>query len=320
VIALTALCYTYYQSGDEQKLADLWNRCLTKDPITLQRFCRRVLLDGNFDPKGLRIAYADGKLAGCVFAVRRLAAMSGTDLEPEHGWIPWFFVDPDYRGQGIGSVLMQEALQFLHSHGRIHVHFSGYTPNYILPGIDAAAYPLGYRFLLKQGFIVTESPVSMGFSLAGYDIPAEISALKVDRESEGYVFRTLREADIHDTIRFAQTFSADWGRALREALLKGVPMNHILVNRDSAGEMTGFCMYGGYGDEPERFGPFGVSPHIQGAGLGKIMFHECLKAMQAEGLHYVFFLWTDEDSAAGHLYKKAGFQVTRQFQVMTKTL
>jgi hypothetical protein len=42
--------------------------------------------------------------------------------------------------------------------------------------------------------------------------------------------------------------------------------------------------------------------------------------MRAQGLHGAWFLWTGEQSPAGHLYRKAGFHVTRRFDIMSKTL
>ena len=69
--------YRFYQSGDEKKIVSLWNECLVKDPITSKRFRNLVLLDANFDPKGLRLAFEGDQLVGCVYAVRRLLPMYG---------------------------------------------------------------------------------------------------------------------------------------------------------------------------------------------------------------------------------------------------
>ncbi|OCA85877.1 acetyltransferase [Bacillus sp. FJAT-27225] len=314
------ISYRYYQPDDEQKIVNLWNKSLPLDPITPIRFRNLVLLDANFDPKGLRLAITEDKVIGCVYAVRRLLPMFGTELEPENGWIPFFFVDQDFHGTGVGKRLMEDAIDFLAAEGRKNVFFASYAPNYILPGIDEAAYPEGYAFLLSNGFEKQYSPVAMDRSLVGYAPPEGVIELKNRREQEGYSFTIAQDKDLYEVIQFANNeFNPDWGRAIREGLLQGLPINQILVARNR-GKLVGFCIHGGYEGIPDRFGPFGVDPDEQGKGLGKILLHECLKNMRSLGLHCAWFLWTGEKSAAGHLYKNTGFEITRRFHVMKKSI
>ncbi len=310
-----------YRPGDEKAIVALWNETLNPDPITPNRFRHLVLLDANFDPEGLRLAFDKEQLVGCLYAVRRLLPMHGTDLEPDNGWIPWFFVAGPYRRRGIARRLLAEALEFLKRHGRKNVFFSSYAPNYILPGIDENAYPEGFRFLRNSGFEVQYSPVAMDYSLAGFEIPEEVKRLKRQRMSEGYTFGNAEDKDLYELIRFAANeFNPDWGRAIREGILQGLPLSQIFVCRDRSGKIAAFCMYGGYEGIRERFGPFGVAPGQRGAGLGKILLYDCLAAKRAAGLHGSWFLWTGEASPAGHLYKRVGYKVTRQFHVMRKTM
>jgi GNAT superfamily N-acetyltransferase len=81
---------------------------------------------------------------------------------------------------------------------------------------------------------------------------------------------------------------------------------------------VGFAVFGAYRGIGERFGPFGVDAGERGTGLGKILLHLTMARMRAEGLHTAWFLWGDEASPAGHLYRKTGYEVTRRFQVMTR--
>lgn len=314
------VAYRAYRSGDERQIVALWNECLQKDPVTSKRFRNLVLLDANFDPQGMRLAFDDEQLIGCVYAVRRLLPMTGTELEPENGWIPFFFVTPSRRRSGVGSRLMQEAVSFLQENGRINVFFSSYAPNYIMPGIDEEAYPEGYKFLQSQGFNRLYSPVAMDCSLVNFRLTDDIMALKQEREAEGYTFTLAEDKDLYDVIQFANmTFNPDWGRAIREGVLQGLPMEHIFVARHHD-NLVGFCLYGGYEGVPERFGPFGVDPAQQGKGLGKLLLNLCLHRMRAEGLHGAWFLWTSETTSAGYLYKKNGFNTTRVFHVMKKEI
>ena len=176
--------YRHYEPGDEAQIVAAWNKTLTKDPITPKRFRNLVLLDGNFDPEGLRLAFDGEELVGCVYAVRRLMPLSGSDLEPENGWIPFFFVVPSHQRQGIGRALLAEALAFLKRTGRKQVFFASYAPNYILPGIDAQAYPQGLAFLEAAGFSRLYAAVAMDRSLVGFSVPQDVEALLAQRKGK----------------------------------------------------------------------------------------------------------------------------------------
>lgn len=203
-----------FQSGDETALVDAWNRSMPADPTTVSWFRDCVLLDPNFDPEGLRVAVAGDDVVGCAYAVRRLIPLApGTDLEPDTGWIPFFFVVPEHRGGGVGRRLVGEAVEFLERLGRTKVDFSSYTPNYVLPGADAELYPDGHRLLEELGFRTLYSPVAMDRALVGYRTPPEVHELLREREREGYVFRSPEVGELPELIRFAaDAFNPDWGR------------------------------------------------------------------------------------------------------------
>ncbi len=310
----------HYESGDEQILVNLWNDSVQEDLMTLQRFRDLVLLDANFDPDGLKLAWEGGQLVGCSYAVRRKLPMHGTELEPEHGWIPFFFVHPSARRKGVGTELLEQSSEFLRQLGRKKVFFASYAPNYIVPGIDKEAYPSGAALLERLGFQRQYTAAAMDLSLVGFTMPPEIAELIEQREQEGYCFRPVKLGDLYKTIQLANDeFNPDWGRAIREGVLRNLPMEQIMIV-ERADEIRGFVMYGGYEGIPERFGPFGVHSEERGKKLGKILLYQCLAAMKAKGLHSAWFLWTGETSPAGHLYRQAGFEVTRRFDVMFKEL
>ncbi|WP_049576903.1 GNAT family N-acetyltransferase [Nonomuraea sp. SBT364] len=300
-----------FAAGDEGSLVDAWNRSMPGDPTTAGWLRDCVLLDPNFDPEGLRVAVVDGRVAGCAYGVRRRTPLApGLDLEPGMGWIPFFFVAPEHRGRGLGRRLLGEALRFLD--GRT-VDFASYTPNYVLPGADAELYPDGFRLLGGMGFTTLYSPVAMDRTLVGYVAPPEAAELRAVREGEGYAFRSPVDGELPELIRFAaEEFNPDWGEAIRR---HANPERMIIAKKE---RIAGFALYGAYRGIAERFGPFGVDPAERGTGLGKILLHLTMTRMRAEGLHSSWFLWTGEASPAGHLYTKAGYEVTRRFHVMRR--
>ncbi|MER5913737.1 GNAT family N-acetyltransferase [Streptomyces sp. NPDC001982] len=173
-----------FRAGDGPQLVEAWRRSAPTDPITRDRFRSLVLLDANFDPQGLRVAVDGDRVVGAAHAVRRLTPMTGTDLEPEQGWIPFFFVAPAARGRGLGRRLLTDALGWLHSHGRTRVDFSSYTPNYILPGLDAEAYPEAAGLLESLDFRTLYEAAAMDRGLIGFRLPEDV-ALRLDELTRG---------------------------------------------------------------------------------------------------------------------------------------
>lgn len=305
-----------YLPGDERAVQALWNRCLPADPITADRFVTQILLDVNFDPQGFAVAESEGHVVGFLLALTRDTPMQGLDNDPDDGWITVFFVDPACRRQGIGQALLDHGCRHIAAKGRRWVSISPYAPNYFWPGVDGTRYPEAIAFLQKNAFETIESPVSMTASLIGFGIPETVRELQRRREAEGYAFGTLQDDQIVGVLDFTtQHFSADWARALREALLRGVPRQRVLtVARDAT--VVGFCLYGGYDRVVERFGPFGVHPDLRRIGLGRLLLYQCLEQMHGNGLQNAWFLWTGLDDPAGHLYESAGFRVSRAYTVV----
>lgn len=310
-----------YRPGDAAGIVGSWNASVGRDPVDLDRFCDDVLLDPNFDPAGLIVTCSGGEIVGAAYAVRRLVPVIGTDLESDTGWVPFFFLDPAERGHGIGRRLLGAALEFLQKSGVAQVDFACYTPNYFLPGIDPECYPAGTATLRSAGFVTRYSPVAMDRPLRDVATPADVRALEQQRATDGYRISHPAREEIREVISFvAAEFAVDWGEAIRDFALRGRDLRQILVLRDRAQQIVGFCMYGAYRGIRERFGPFGVAETLRGTGLGKILLYRCLRQMQATGLHNAWFLWTGEESPAGHLYRRAGFTFTRSFDVMRAVL
>ncbi|MEI8412820.1 MULTISPECIES: GNAT family N-acetyltransferase [unclassified Kribbella] len=304
-----------FEVGDGPALASVWTAAAPADPIGYPRFRDLFLLDRNFDPAGLHIAADGDQVIGAAYAVRRLVAAAGDDLEPSTGWIPFFFVHPDHRGRGLGRELLTSALDWLRSEGRTSAFFSSYTPNYFLPGLDVARYPSAFRLLSALGFERQYDAVAMDRSLVGYEIPAEVRELI--RGLEGYSFGTPTGDELTSLIAIAGSdFNPDWARAIREAVVAGLPLERIVLARDPGGRVLGWAMHGAYEGVIDRFGPFGVLPAARGTGLGKVLLHLTLERMAGLGAHSAWFLWTGEQSAAGQLYLKTGFTITRKFTIL----
>jgi len=315
-----------FRVGDGPALAAAWTAAAPADPISYQRFRDLFLLDRNFDAAGLQVAVINDQIVGAAYAVRRVIAVDADDLEPASGWIPFFFVHPEHRGRGLGRELLSTAMDWLRSHGRSEVYFSSYTPNYFLPGLDAARYPAAARLLAGLGFQRGYDAVAMDRSLVGYTVPDEVRKRIDALTAEGYSFGTPSGDELTALIDIAgHEFNPDWARAIREGVVSGLPLDRIVVARQngraqSSRAILGWAMHGTYEAVIDRFGPFGVLPASRGTGLGKVLLHLTLERMVAAGAHSAWFLWTGEKSAAGQLYLKTGFDITRTFTILRAPL
>lgn len=312
---------TGFRVGDGDALVELWARAAPRDALTADRLRNLVLLDANFDPAGLRLAWDGAALVGAAYAVRRQVAMVGDDLEPARGWIPFFFVDPGSRGQGIGRRVVTDAMDWLRHHGRTEVDFASYTPNYVLPGLDRAAYPAAAALLGSLGFTTLYQACAMDLGLVDYALPDETRLRLADLHAEGYTFGPPTRDELVALVALAHHhFNPDWGRVIRESVTAGLPLDRIVVAREPGGELIGWGMFAAYDGMVERFGPFGVASERRGLGLGGVLLHLCLTRMRALGAHTAWFLWTGEKSPAGQLYLKTGFTITRRFDVLRAPL
>lgn len=306
-----------FRFGDGAALAEAWTRSAPQDGMTARRLRDLILLDRNFDAAGLFIAEDHGVIVGAAYAVRRRVAHDGDDLEPETGWLPFFFVVPSRRSAGLGRALLTQALDWLRHHGIGNVIFSAYTPNYVLPGLDAQRYPEASTLLASMGFHRIERPSAMDRSLMGYEMPAEVRERIDALRADGWYLGTPGDDDLVPLIRIAgDAFNSDWARAIREGIVGGMPSERILIAKDPDGELLGWAMHGTYESVIERFGPFGVLPESRGTGLGKALLHLTLERMTALGAHSAWFLWADEGSTASALYAKTGFTTSRTFDIL----
>lgn len=306
-----------YQRDDEAALVNVWNRALWCDPITVETWRAKVLLDPNFDSATCVVAEIDGEVHGFVLALTRQVPFFNEGLDPTTAWITAFGVDPDYQRQGCGEALLDSVLGQLHELGRSRIMLAPYVPNYFTPGVDVNAYAGGVAFFEKHGFRITMRPLSMRVILTGYRVPESQASAYSKVEQYGIAIRPARPDDITPVLQFVRDhFSWDWHReasGVFQDLFAGLgdPRQVGLMVADCGGEIVGYAQHRG-----ERFGPFGVREDRRSQGIGRVLLAEILLTMRAKNLHTAWFLSTSDQAA--HVYAQCGFEEARRFAVMVK--
>jgi GNAT superfamily N-acetyltransferase len=170
----------------------------------------------HLSPKGCRVAVKDGRVVGTVTTV---------SYQDRFSWIGMVLVDPAERRQGIGTKLLQEALDVLKQQR--------------LVGLDAT--PAGREVYVKLGF-VDESRLSRMEITGSTDIAV----------GENNPARQMAESDLQAVWELDQSvFGAD-RRELLEWLVAGAPEYAWIIRRD--GKVAGYT-FGRHGFNFEHLGP-----------------------------------------------------------------
>ena len=316
---MSAITIRPFGATDLAPVVALWNRCVTKDPITEERFWQFFLLDHNFDPEGALVAEANGRVVGFLQAMYRKYPMGTLGTDPNTGWITIFFVDPDFRRQGIATRLLETGLDFLRSKGRKVVMCNGYAPYYIFPGVDVE-YEAANAFLQQHGFAVLSEPVAMGMRLEGVRMPEQVRQRYEALKAEGYEVRPFRREDTLPLLAFVEKHFPHW----TTSIIDGLQHNNMeTLIATCNGEIVGYTEWENtYTDPPKgaagRFGPFGVAPDQRNKGIGAVIFYTLIERVTGNGHRYLWFGWAGGRNL--HFYERAGCQVTRRFKFHKKAL
>ena len=308
-----------YRPTDEAALIAVWNRAMWCDPLTPEIWRARMLLDPNFDPGLCLVAEADGLVRGFVYALTRQVPFFNEGLDPATAWISAIGVDPDWQRRGIGGELLDGLVAQLRDLGRARLLIDSYVPNYVIPGVDVAAYATAVDFLTRRGFQVRGRPLSMKANLTGYRIPEMLGGAYEKVARAGITVRPARPDDIVPVLQFVRDhFSWDWHReatGVFQDLFAGLgdPRQVGLVVAERDGEIVGYAQH-----RAERFGPFGVRQDRRSQGIGRVVLAEILWQMRAKGFHTAWFLSTGDDAA--RLYATCGFAEVRRFATMRREL
>jgi mycothiol synthase len=306
-----------YRPGDEPDVLAVWNAALVVDPINAATWRAKVLLDPNFLPEGCLVAEVAGAARGFLLSITRQVPFYGDGLQPEQAWITAFGVHPDWQGRGLGSALLDAALERLRGLGCKVVTISPYVPNYFTPGVDVNAYRRAVEFLSRHGFEVVSRPLSMRAELTGFRVPEPIAETAERLRQAGIEVRLSQPGDILPVLTFVKRhFSWDWYREASEVfrdLFAADPRHVGMLVAVQGDEVLGYAQHRG-----ERFGPFGVDPARRGQGIGRVLLAATLVEMLKKGYHAAWFLWTSDEAA--RLYATCGFREVRRFAVLRREL
>ncbi|MDI3548655.1 MAG: hypothetical protein PWR10_2307 [Halanaerobiales bacterium] len=302
-----------YQVGDFEQVINLWNKCLVRDYISPARFQLKVLADSNFDPEGCLVAENREKIIGFMLGIIRKLPLEDIGLQEDLGWITVFFVDPEYRRQGIGQRLLEGVLDYFKENKRRSIYVSNYVPNYFFPGVDVDAYQAAFKFLQANGFKDKSRVIGMGNELQDMVVPERVNQKIKELEAGGIYIKEFAKKYTYSLLNFLRReFPGDWAGTIVDKIKAGNEDEIIIAVRDE--EVLGYCQF-----EGPHFGPFGVSEKVRGKGIGSLLFWKVVEKMKENGHHFIWLAWTGGD-AARFYREKGNLYQTREHSIMVKEL
>lgn len=307
-----------YDKKYQSQVVNLWNRCLVADPINEETFLKKVILDENFSNELCRIYVEENSVKGFIWAVKRKYPYGERGFEENRGWIVLFFVDPEWRRQGIGSSLIKETEQKLKELNTKQITIAAYSPNYLFPGVDYINYPDALIFLEKFQYDKKSEAVSMAQNLVDFRLTETYLSHKKVLIDLGYKLDKFQLSESENLIDFLQkNFPGGWATNVKNAILGNRAEDTILILKNKEDKIVGYCQRAIDGN-PSRFGPFGVQENLRGLKLGMYLFNEMLFDMLKNQIYYVYFLWTS--GSAQKFYEKNGMRVYREYRLMNKNI
>jgi mycothiol synthase len=288
------------------KVIGLWNDCLYLDRVSRESFRSRVVLNQRYEPDLCLVAEEGGDIVGFICGV----------MQERTGYLNAVFVEEGRRRRGIGTTLFDAFSATVKRKGGTALSVS-WGPGAITPGVDQAAYPGALEFFMKKGFKEFESSVAMSRSLMNYNIPDDVRASESKLRKEGFVFQQLDEEHVLDLIQFLKRELPGWENDARGTMMRHPENLDYLLVALKDDKVVGYCQMGIDG-LVEHFGPFAVAKAMRSKGIGTVLFHRCLEAMQAKGARNVWFMRSVGRNRS--FYLRHGMKEMRRFTALSRDL
>lgn len=305
-----------YCEKDWQEMFRLYNLSAVADQVDKLFFVHYLLLNPNFDPRGVFILERDGKITGwtvCFIFRQNLDAWSNmADKLAGAG----FIMMPAAFDPGDAELLIRTAEEYLCQQNcrSIRCGIPGYTlfPN----GIAQEVYPMQHEAFVKSNYRIASYSHSMERSLENYVMPDEFKAQLAALAEENIFIKT---GDLYDLVPLRKMFEGsslrNWMHLISRKAEQDKLDEMIVVRRGE--EAIGYCQYNYFG-QLERVGPFGITDAMRGKGIGTIMIAKLFEVMHQCSIRRAWFASCAAERI--NFYQKNGLQVFRKKSIFSKDL
>jgi len=292
-----------------------WNAAFGFDPVDEAKFGQVVFDDPNYDPQGVVVAAAGGRIAGaaCCVARESIAGRDGkgveTDADVAH--LQGIF----HRDDATGRALLRRAGRFARAAGKAILRVVQYRGGpYFFCGIDLRYEGL-IRLLAGEGFEELRRLQDVCLDLKVYAPGRRPYQRRQWRRVKAAGIRIeiyrpeMAEAtqDFTDRLGIPSWFGPDWRRQWARTRQVVVA---VIGDR-----VVGFSRYAPApaGSEVGQLGPIGTLEAERGRGAGSCMLDECMRRMKEAGTGLAVAQWANTP-----FYLANGWTIYREYAVMQK--
>jgi GNAT superfamily N-acetyltransferase len=303
--------------GDRRLLERLWEAAL--GPVW-------PLLPGALDmiggglvaerPGGVGNVVGGGPVAeGQGGAVGVVGAVGAVAVDPA-GTIPLLLVHPDAQRRGVGTRLLEAALDRLRRLGAATVDLAGGGGDYIWPGVPDDL-PGAVRFFEARGWRWDHSVIDLVADLRRYRVPAGL----LDRAAAaGVSLEVAGGRDRAEALAFEAATFPSWLRWFER------PDSSVLVARDPGGTIVGSLLFRGppdatiyapmLGPAAGTIGCVGVATPARGAGVGSAMVARASELLRDAGTGPCHIGWTQREQ----FYTRVGYAPWRRYRTARRPI
>ena len=291
----------------------IWNAACGPDLNLTARFMDYNLRPATSASQMGRVALVGAEPVGFVLATAVTGSPTGV------GWVDALAVRPEHQRQGVGSLLLRWAENWLRDSNCRRARLGGSLRPFA-PGLPVELGNAG--FFERRGYAFQRHEWDVARSLSDYPSP-----LPASRPLETRPARAADVAALDDFLR--RQFPGRWHFEFQEFLREGGRLaDYFLAFSKDA--LAGFARLTFEDSERpiERFylqrlprpwgqlGPLGIAAEGRGKGLGAALVDAALRYLRQQGVNGCVIDWTD---LLG-FYAKFGFVPHRQYAIYMKAL
>jgi len=226
------------------------------------------------------------------------------------GSIPLIVVEPGYQRRGIGTGLLEAALQQIRAGTAGSVTAGSGGAAYIWPGVPRDL-PAAVSFFAACGWARTHDTVDLVADLAGYRPPPGAAGRAA---RTGVTITRAAGADLAAVRAFETAAFPGWARWFAAARPE-----HVLLARARSGAIAGTLLLAGPGADTvfaPMLGPaagtigcVGVAAPLHGQGIGTALVVRASQILSQAGVRTCHIGWTTRES----FYRRAGYRPWRRY-------
>ncbi len=303
---------------DTPDLVCLWNLCFPAEEMDIDHFLKKICASPWFSTKGCFVASKNKRIVGFILASAR------RQIFPRTGFIECIAVNPDERRQGVGALLLEQAVQYLKKDG-----CRKFQTSYFPVACDEQGWAVpasAMNFFGRFGFEIAE--FGREFTTRTWN-PSAAESLTKRLEHNGFIFRFAVPEDHFFLEQMFRKSGPRWGNpqnaavkqkfntclvAVKEGRVVGYCRTFI-QNQTSSYDQFDLIWDAGIDRGKASIGFLYVEPEYRTFGLGAALTAEAIKRLLALGYPN---LWGHTSSLALQgRYRKWGLYSSRGVVMMS---